>query len=530
MVRCVRTISLFALVLTAACGDAEQGAGPKPSTEEKDAAPPSSASSIAFETEPVATMLPGETREMPVIVAPPGAHQVRFALLGGSLDASLDRDEVVTDGDGRASVKLTAPNTATTFRLRAIADEGPATEAAVSVSGDGFASAMVLPSYEGIRNTPMWSASAYARSKCSDLPAIPLEEGPIRGMATDGTPVRLEGLPVGPTIAITLRSAHAVAGCYDLRDLETGVDRDILVKVRDTPLKVEATNLALDLVMTPNGNAARALVDGARGSFLDDLFPDTQSEARTLLDAMAEQVADQDGFDEARALGGWDALAAARFDESGELMRTRVGEWIDEGLSALSAGSTATGRLTAMPSGNAHATYALETLFGLDAEEGGVPTENVLSMSVNPGDLVIVGGTLPWLPTRVLAAAADTAVREANGGDGSAAEELTAWVDCAGLVEQLQEAGPLPSTCQAPCIQAACEQAISRLWSQAASKSAASYDVGGLAFTISGTALVNGEAVIVGWTGTWLGTATWGGAEVSLKGTTIAGEQVPQTP
>ncbi|HOU93226.1 MAG TPA: hypothetical protein PLU22_19375, partial [Polyangiaceae bacterium] len=66
-------------------------------------------------------MAPGEAREIAVRIVPPGRHRVRFALLGDSLDASLDRTEVDTDDDGSAVVGITAPTNATSteFRVRA---------------------------------------------------------------------------------------------------------------------------------------------------------------------------------------------------------------------------------------------------------------------------------------------------------------------------------------------------------------------------------------------------------------------------
>lgn len=524
--RFLQTLALLGATLTAACSSSD--AEPAPDPGPPDVPDASASASLAFAAEGTITLGPGDAREVGVVVDPPDVHVVRFALLGESLDASLDADKKVTSDDGRTSVVLTAPSTATTFRLRASAGENASAEIAVSVSGEGFASVRVIPSYKGIRSTPTWTASAVAHAACSELPGMPPEDGPLVAIALDGTPAVLDGLPVGPGIAVTLRHARSVAGCAEITDLSSGEIRDVVVKVSDIPVNMGETELPFRMVMEPDGSAALPLAQSLSTRFLDNLFPLDETEAKRVLDAMTESVVDPDAFTEARLAGGWDALLEAHLDDGGELLRERVQRWLEAGLSPLRDGETVEGRLVATAPDAGHGVLELHSFHGLDAQAAGIPQHHVVSLIVEPGDQMIVGGTIPWLPSRLMAAAAEAGMSVEAGEAVVASEALAKEVGCYQLPSLLEAAAPLPASCGETCLESACTAGLGALWDEAKLHSTI-LDTARMTYTVSGTATVNSDAVPTALEASWVGAHEHDGEESALKGVATAGEAIPQT-
>src|SRR5947208_3235585 len=94
----------IALAVCALAGCAAEDVG------DLEPAPPSgSHATLAFPDPGTLELAPGEMRLVSVDAAPPARYEVRFALLGDALDASLDQSTVIADASGRATVRLHAP-------------------------------------------------------------------------------------------------------------------------------------------------------------------------------------------------------------------------------------------------------------------------------------------------------------------------------------------------------------------------------------------------------------------------------------
>src|SRR5436190_23264003 len=68
---------------------------------------------VGFQEGGTLTLAPGESRQVHLVTSPAASYELRFALLGNALDASLDKTIVVAGSDGHADVMLRAPNGAT---------------------------------------------------------------------------------------------------------------------------------------------------------------------------------------------------------------------------------------------------------------------------------------------------------------------------------------------------------------------------------------------------------------------------------
>ncbi len=519
--------SIVLALLLAACESTNGSVQQTPTdASAPDAGEAGSATSVTFDESGTLTLLPGETRELGVTVEPAGTHNVRFALLGTSLDASLNADQVATDPSGRAVVRLTAALSATTFRIRATADDGPFDEVAVSVSADGFATVLVRPQgYTGHRATPLWTASALARTTCASLTGNPPADGPIVAQAPDGSAVKLEGLPVGPTVAVTLRAGKSVSGCSDVKDLAAAEERAVTVLVADTPIDIESTNVAYRMALSTDMTALRAAIDGDSAHFVEALLPSDKSMASTLLDEMEALAPDPADMASARSAGDWDQLAGAMLDASGVDLREQLSHWVEKGLAKLWAGELVDGRLAAQGAGEGHAILTLSRLGGLDAGEVGVPAETLVSLVAAPKDTVQLGGNLMWFPSQLVASAADEGARHLAPPATNGREALASGFQCAGLPAQLTAIASLPSSCDAACMQSLCESAVAALWALGRNASADQLQAASLVFTVSAAADVAPDATVAAIDGAWAGTYSSDTKSVDLKGTVSASSQ-----
>lgn len=478
----------------------------------QDGGKPTQADSIAFESASTLTLAPGERATLRVLVLPPGDHKVRFSLDGNSLDGSLDSDLLDTTSEGRAAVVLTAPQSATTFRVRAVADDGPWAETAVSVSGTGFASIAVTPKYAGTRSTPSWTATGAALVACADKKGIPPPDGPIATTAESGSALVLGGLPAGAKLAVTLRSGHAVGGCADLSPLNAGEHREVEVKVADRPIELGETDVSIELLMTPDGAAVKPWLEAEIGEFVEAFAPPT-GEAGALLDAMQACAADGAQFASLRQQEGWDAAAKAYFADLGKPLGERIRSWAAKGAVALLGGNVLAGRLVTNQS---IPELRPQTIGALDAASCGSTWVYTVVLSADPGDTLHVGGGIDLFPSALVAASADSAVKSATVPDGLAA--LQEVVGCTAFAQSIDALGTLPSACAVACLDQLCREGLALMWAQARGSSSQTFDAAHVSFTVSAAAQVDAEAVVQKLEGSWTGELNGLGQTIVLSG------------
>ena len=506
---CLAVLSAFA------CSD-PQFVNPHPSPSEPDA----SIASLSLEPSTTISLAPGSSIEVFVAVEPPGNYVIRFMLLGDSLDASLDASRRQTSDDGKTSVLLNAPGSPAAFRLGATAGSGANAEVAVSVRNLGLANLRVSPSYKGLRNTPSWTASAVAGVKCTEIPGEPHEDGPIVGVAVDGDPVLLDSLPVGPIIAVTMRSNSSVGGCTELADLAPDETRGVTVPVYDMPVRIADTRLHIKLSISSDGGELRPLFDELTESFLYAAFPTDIPTGTTLLDAIQSLLSATDEFEIARQSMGWDAIATAWLDVAEHNPRDHIRAWIRRGLQPLYDGELLSGLLTAAFGSGTLALLSLDSFYGIPIVSSGVPQNHIVSMSVEPGDTMLSGGKITWLPSRLIGAAGDNGAREIEGLD-SAHAALSHIVNCNGLTSQLVAGLGVSLSCDKLCLETVCDDAINRIWSRSCNHSGLSLNTVQSSFAVSGTAAVNGYASIEGLDATWVGTMVYNASETLVRGSAI---------
>lgn len=484
--------------------------------------------------EPAVTLLsaPGQQHTLTVLATPPRGYVVRLALQGDFQDGSLDRGEVITGSDGRASFELVAPTYPTTFSVQASVGDQVFAKRAVSVSSSGFATLEVVPSYSGKRPVGGWVASARTGTTCSGLTGNPPEDGDLIGESAAGQAPEIHGVPLGPPLAITLRSGFYLSGCKDVKSLSADSINQVQVTVTDVPIKLGQTDLQLSLdfgaPQLPWDSVFATTIALAKASVRDGAVDDVEA----LLDAMhAGAGAGADEFMQLRAQEAWDdsvRVALGATAESG--LSATVGAWLEQSALAIT-GAQLEAQLVAQGSPT-QAFLHLTSFASAPAAEAGLPAQAQTTLAADPGDIVLLGTKLYFVPSRLLGAGALPIAQSALPGATSVAEALAAELSCQQVAATVVGAGGSPVLaypgCDEPCIAALCEQALETIWLRARDASAnAADDVGSLQLSATGTASVDTLARPQSLSGTWVGTLAVGAKSTSVGGGVVAGKPLP---
>jgi hypothetical protein len=476
---------------------------------------PSPTATLTFDDHGTLQLVPGELRTVRVTGNPPARYEVSFSVIDDAAGAWLDRTTVIADVAGRASVQLHAPNVASTFRLRATTSDGLAAELGVAVSSMGFGTVRVVPAYQGTRQVTSWTASVVAGATCDEIASV-LPGEPAGALVAQGGrdgPVIVESAPVGPTLAVAIRGGHAMWGCADEPDLQAGTTREVTVNVKDTPVDLAATNLDLALNITA-AEGLDALFAIATERLLEGFLPEG-AEAPSLLDAMeyAAPAQHRPDFASQRRALSWDAVTRMHLAALQIPLRGRCRAWVGAGLNE--APLTITGRLTAAGDAAGYALFEVSALGGMTAEAAGIPPAHQMAWTADPGDMLRLGGTLFWMPSRAMGGAAWLGAEAANPTAESMREALAAAADCETLGTLL---GGYPA-CDESCMAALCAAGLEQRWNIGLDTSALAGRTGAISMNASGPAQVDDAAAPISWTADWLGTVSDGESpEVGVQG------------
>lgn len=497
--------------------------------------PPESPSvRVSFDYEGVLELTPGDSFTLTVETAPPGMYDLRFALLGEPLDASLDKATATTGADGRADVTLKTPNTTTTFRVLASIDGGTSDEIDVNIKEQGLGSIRVVPTYAGSRTVTTWSASAYSGTNCKALAGLlPDKNEPTVKASSPGDafPV-LENVPVGPNVAVVLYSAHSMWGCADESHLKAGQQIETTVNVIDQPLNLGATDLDLKIAFNPMDEAYAAIMKDTSNKLANALFPELIADVpAVILNAMETALAPEhlDAFQQERALSAWDQKTLDHLLSLPIDPRTQILTWLDEALNPTVNPAAPLPEIQGqlVPAGNVPGKawfHPLKT-HGIDAAQAGFPATHLMDWNKDAGDTVLFSGTLFWIPTFFAGSIAFARAQQSYPSAQSMGEILSSSVlNCPALATALGSS----ATCDTACLQSTCEQAIAAMWQQSLGLSGSLSTAGYLKLIASAHTLVNDEATPIAFEGKWLGTFSNGSLESNLGG--IISGLAPQDP
>jgi hypothetical protein len=465
--------------------------------------PPGLMTSLAFEKTGGLVLGLKEEVELSIIVDPPEHQEVNFVLLGEPLDATLDHAAVVTDDVGRATVTLRGPNQSTSFRVRSWIMRGPADELSVAAVGDGFAPVEITPIYKGIRTITGWQASIVARATCADIsPLLPSNLPPaISSESLANEPLIVKDAPVGPSLAVTVRAGEFAWGCSDAHDLVVGETMKVKVNVIDKPIDVAKTHLDVTFDLKPDPKAFGPLVETTAAMMFDAFVPKHVEPGTMLLDAITTRLPESilTAFADARVSGGWDTVTTNHLHNQATPLRDSLVAWFSEGFANEPSEIVAT--LKALPSVPGSATLTPVRFGSIPASDAGMPGTHLMSLALDAGDVMHMGGTLYWLPSRYLGAVMERRALQSLPEGTTIADVLAELAACDALGQTL---GGF-DTCDATCLAGLCQEALAHHWQDMLDVTAYSGNVGHVDFAAAVGTAVDDKAIPTSFHGTWLG-------------------------
>ena len=483
----------------------------------------SSTGQVAFASPSTLTLMPGESTQIAVTTSPGTAGEVSFVLLGDAENASISASAATTDQAGTASITLRAPDAPTTFRLRATIATGASAELSISVSEQGFGSLRVVPNYDGKRTPKLWTASVVARTTCAAIaPTLPDDPpGAIQAVADATQAPIVDGAPVGPNLAVVLRSGHYVWGCTDFTGLVAGATVSVDVNLLDGPVDLAKTRLDLGFDFAPDAAPYADIAHHAAHAILQDIFPAATTEATVLLDAMAQSLdgASKADFAARRVALAWDDAVSAYLVTKGVVLRDTSDAFAKDGFASEPA------TLTALVKGDADSadpSLFLGAIGTVSAKAAGVLHEQSINWAVNPGDILGLGAKIQFSPVRWVSALTLKGAQASVPGATSMGDALSTLVGCEAIATTL---GPSAS-CDASCLAAACEQGLAERWSHGVDVAESALGPGVITVTATGGLEVDDDAVPTSLAGSWIGAVSDGLASANASGN-VTGKSAP---
>ncbi len=465
--------------------------------------------SIGFEHEGTLTLQPTEQVEVVVHTSPTAKYDLSFHLVGDALDASLDLSQAVTDDDGVGRVVLRAPGMATTFVLRATIRGGPSAELQVAVSNEGFGTFNVLPIYHGNRPVDSWTVNVFSATSCDALAAMWPEEppGPFTATSSGDTGLVVSGLPVGPNLTVAIRAQHYLWGCTDETNLKANALMDLSVLVVNKPVNIENVVLNVTFDFSPNTAPYSALLDEHLKAMLNRFGNNPSDTAVLLLAQMAQVNGTIDPNVHAPKM-------TQHLTDKMVALASVLDELANKGMAAQPA--TITGTLSVTDPKTGTAQLALSSIAGVSASAMNIALQDGLSLAIDPDDTVRLGGSIEWLPSRLLGGAISAQAVMDYPNQLGVAEVLAMVVECSSITFS---AG---SQCDTICVRQACRQALQTLWDATLNESTETLSPAQTHFEAAGQPSLADDATLTGFHGNWLGKVTSGSHICTVTGSISA--------
>jgi hypothetical protein len=498
---------------------------------------PAPSTRIDFVTQDTVYLVPSEVHELEVAVSPPAVYEISFALLGGVHNASLDQAKIVSGADGRATVKLKAPNAPAKFRVLASIQSGATTDVTVVVSEKAFGSVRAVPVYMGKRAVTEWHASVIPGLTCKAVTAAPpsAPEDTFTASAPAGESPEVHGVPAGPTLAVVLRAGSYLWGCADAPKLGAGEELDVKVTVIDKPIDLLSTELALTFSLdVTQADTYSELLAGSAALVADGLLPvENDLAASALLDAMeaAAPMGTAPAFQKRRVDMGWDAVVTQHIAGLPMSLQDKVKAWTLSGLAPAAdpmqpPPSWIVARLTPVAEAPGKALLLVDKLGGVDAAKAGVPEAHLVSWTADSSDRVMLNGSIYWLPSRFAGASTLVGAKAETPGVATMSGALSQVLGCGVLAAAL---GGFEG-CDTQCTAGLCNAALAARWEEAQNASAKQAIVGEITITGGGLAQVNDVAAPMSFDGKWLGTIAVDGLSSNVEGKVVGVASAPPPP
>jgi hypothetical protein len=417
---------------------------------------------------------PSDTRALVAQVTPAQATPVRIGLLGGALDATLDRSAAASSADGAVRFQLTAPTSAASFQVRVAADCGGEALLGVTVDARGTGVLDANAIYRGNRGPSGITVDLLRADDCAALVTSTVER--TATLPAPGGAAQFSGLLEG--VDYTLRATATGVGRAVLADacagpfrVLAGERRGVDLRFTDRPASL-ATAYELALVFDLGDAAARSSAQWMETSRA--AIRAAGGEARLFVPELADAVAQSVPRELSAAARS--ALTTALEGELGaevEAALTQRGARVDASLLRLAEQTAAgvarvrlRGTLTAPAvEGGDWRAERIEAVLDPGTPEVAVddvvvPLDETAAARLSRSGAETVVGSLSALPLPYARVARRTLSAVVQRFGAASTGELIALAACPVIAAMVT---PVSALCDERCVLAACRQSADRV-------------------------------------------------------------------
>jgi hypothetical protein len=466
-----------------------------------------------------------EQRTVTALVAPARGQTVAFALIGNSLDASLDLAQVTADASGLASATLTASSLPTTFSIRASVDRGTVANAQVTVVDAKTGSLEVTAKYLGTRRVDHYSVALYPDQDCS---SSNLDDTVLDRISVSTTllPVRIEGIPLARSLAVVVDGDETLHGCAVVRSVPGQSSLLVEVPLDDLPINVYGATLNLSLSTVEGLGSLKASVADAIPTFVAGLNSGNH-DLVALLAAMESTATGslQQEFSGLRSASGWDALVVDAYATVGgsDLLRRQLRTWLTQGVELLSAQPTFDLRLSLGPLDYSAPVLALVRIAGITTMAEALTRNCPLALNPEANDRLSWSSTLSFDKATLLDLLTFAAASVNLKGAQDVPDQLGEILDCHAFAAILDQHAAWPNSnsrvCTATCLATLCQSGLSTMYQRATAAVFAFGPPITFLLNASGAVVVDSKIRPVSTTGTWIAGLSGPTPPVTISGT-----------
>lgn len=449
-----------------------------------------------------------------ITVRPANAYHVKLALLGDSLDASLNKSAVITDDSGSTTVTLTASTTPTTFSIRALVENSLSTEFEVAVVDATTGTLTVTKEYGGTRSPKEYDLSLYSTDTCEK--AVLSSTPPLQRLTVkpDDFPVKFAAVPIGTALAVRVDGDELTSGCTVV-GAESGRSRlSALVTLVDRPIVLDDARLRVMLSTTPDATILASELTKRSESLLA-AYQGAPHDLIALLDEMEDVAlsAIQTEYVATRAASNWDTVVKTDDATFGgdSVLRTQLKKWYEPTLANLASYHALELTLALKPSTQQLPYAQLERIAGLLPEPCSLNSAATLSRSFDSTERLSWSTELTYNPTKLLECAIDTYAAESVPTASSTNSALATQFDCSTFASRLDArviwTNLTARTCTVDCLASLCRSAIGVMYDRARAAIESTSTVT-LYVSATGTVTLDETARPIATAGTWLGRYT----------------------
>jgi hypothetical protein len=475
LIRTVRLILLGILALTEGCDSTTSSATSNSDSESAGAgggAPIIDADTraetvvITFNDDSKNPIFALSRHSLEIVVVPPSSYPIDLALVGDSLDASLDKSTITTSKTGRGTVRVTAPSKPTTFSIRATVDGSLSTEFNLAVVENSTGNATVNFDYSGTRTPTKYVLSLYPSTFCNSITAT---TAPIRQLEVlpSGFPVTLKDVPMEDSLAVKLDGDQLTSGC-SMVSKTTGV-QDFTVRVPLENLPVVLKDAKLDVAISPSSDGA-VLMNELRvlGEKLLVAYQANSHDLIALLDEMGNSAlsATKAEFVSVRASSSWDTQVKSDYASVGgeSLLRSQLNEMFSPTISNIGASHAFELSLSLQPSAQQSPFVTYVRIAGLNPETFVDSIQWSLSRNVDAYDRLSWSTDIRYLPAKMLQFAIDNFRIKNVTTATNTYEAIATRFDCNGFAKKLDNTAvwseSTSRTCSVDCLTNLCRNAL----------------------------------------------------------------------